>query len=256
MKKLYEVVDSDFNQANYPDLIGRVFENPPAYANVKVIIEKTPMKEIFRLQSRLFEEEIASDMIEDFVIKCLREGYGKEEIIEGIGDLFRQAPEPATNIFNRAVLKIKEIKPPQATSNNWYKKAQVPITDLLESQYTATVRLHCTEYGPNGDWEAVIDSNPTFIYDIELEHRSWGVKDINVSCNKILEETLSVTYFNEGGDEIRTEDRPISIDLSKLSINYVNGDGIFISDIDIDLNEDLTINYENSFITAVRGGVT
>lgn len=28
------VVDNEFNQANYPDLIGKVFENPPGFAAV------------------------------------------------------------------------------------------------------------------------------------------------------------------------------------------------------------------------------
>jgi len=35
----YEVVDSEFNRKNYPDMIGKVLDNPPAYAQVKVVKE-------------------------------------------------------------------------------------------------------------------------------------------------------------------------------------------------------------------------
>ena len=33
--KKWEVVDNDFNQANYPDLIGKTYNDPPPYAKVK-----------------------------------------------------------------------------------------------------------------------------------------------------------------------------------------------------------------------------
>lgn len=124
----YEIVDSEFNRKNYPDMIGKVMDSPPAYANVKLVDEqRTPMEQIFRLQSRLFQEEVSSDMLEDFVIKCLRAGYNKDEIIEGIGKFFRQCEEVAQNIFTRAVVKMKGIKPPkESDSDNWYKKAQIP----------------------------------------------------------------------------------------------------------------------------------
>jgi hypothetical protein len=33
----YQVVDNAFNRHWYPDLIGRVYDNPPSYAIVEVI---------------------------------------------------------------------------------------------------------------------------------------------------------------------------------------------------------------------------
>ncbi len=36
-KEIFYVVDNDFNKAHYPDLIGKTFENPPGYAQVKVV---------------------------------------------------------------------------------------------------------------------------------------------------------------------------------------------------------------------------
>jgi hypothetical protein len=36
-KEVYYVIDNDFNQKNYPDLVGKTFETPPSYAQVKVV---------------------------------------------------------------------------------------------------------------------------------------------------------------------------------------------------------------------------
>ena len=36
-EKTYIVVDDEFNQAHYSDIIGQTFENPPSYAHVKVV---------------------------------------------------------------------------------------------------------------------------------------------------------------------------------------------------------------------------
>lgn len=39
-KEVFYVVDNDFNKKNYPELIGKTFENPPSYAQVKVVKQK------------------------------------------------------------------------------------------------------------------------------------------------------------------------------------------------------------------------
>ena len=166
MKTQYEVVDSAFNRANYSDLIGKIFDNPPAYANVRIVKEKMPMKEIFRLQSRFFEEEIADDMIEDFVIKCLREGYEKDEIINGITEFYRQAKEPATNIFNRAVLKMKGVKMAKK------KKRKSPQYDKSP-----------TEHG---------------FMDECMEKNKGKVKDEGAYCAAIVDRAKGTTDWREG----------------------------------------------------------
>lgn len=136
---------------------------------------------------------------------------------------------------------------------NWYKTSQTNPFGLGESQYSATVRVNASEYGPNNEWEAVIDDKSVFHYNIELEHRSWGIKGISVSFQDILKETIVITYFDKDGSEIRTEDRPITIDMSKLPVEYVNGNGIYVTDIDISLTPNLEIDYGSSSITVVKG---
>jgi len=133
-KYQYEVTDTSFNRANYRDLIGKILDKPPAYAQVRIIMNKPSMREIFRLQSRMFEEKEAGDMVEDFVIKCLRAGYEQNEIISGIQEFYHQAPEVGNQIFTRVVVKMKNlgknlnqlIQPKKAMRDmsNWYKMAQ------------------------------------------------------------------------------------------------------------------------------------
>jgi hypothetical protein len=43
--KKYKVVDNDFNRANYKDLIGKIYDNPPAYVNVEEIEEESETKQ-------------------------------------------------------------------------------------------------------------------------------------------------------------------------------------------------------------------
>ena len=132
MATQYKVVDNAFNQKNYPDLVGQVLTVPPAYANVEVIKDLPPMGEIYRMQSNWIGESYGDTKLDDFVIKCLKAGYDKPEIIEGLGKYFRQSVEAAQGIFTRAVVKMKNLKPPKdtkevkhrkASRNTWYKKA-------------------------------------------------------------------------------------------------------------------------------------
>ena len=128
MKTKFEIIDSDLNRAEYPDLIGQIVDDPPGYANVRLIKEKTPMEEIFKYQSNWIGEKYGKTTLEDFAVKSLKEGYSKEEIVAGITKFYRQCEEVATNIFNRAVVIAAGIKPPKspkASSKNWYKKAQI-----------------------------------------------------------------------------------------------------------------------------------
>lgn len=39
-REVYYVVDNEFNQSHYPDLIGKTFESPPSYAQVKLVKQK------------------------------------------------------------------------------------------------------------------------------------------------------------------------------------------------------------------------
>lgn len=104
----YEVVDSEFNRANYPDMIGKILDKPPAYANVKLIKDDKPsLEEIFHFQNRMFMDNKADHFPMDFVIKALKVGHSKDDIIKGLGEYYNQAPDAANSIFNKTIMKIK-----------------------------------------------------------------------------------------------------------------------------------------------------
>jgi len=103
----YEIVDDSFNRANYPDMIGKIVDTPPSYAKVKLIKDDKPsLDDIFRRQSKMWTEDKAEHMPEDFAMKALRAGYDNESIIEGLGKWYRQAPDAASSILSKAVSKM------------------------------------------------------------------------------------------------------------------------------------------------------
>jgi hypothetical protein len=258
MKTKYEVIDNPFNRENYPDLIGRILDKPPAYAQVKLIKEKMPIGEFFK--SAIFRgEKIDSTMGELIAIECLKAGYDQNEIIRGLQEFYHKTPEESSQIFTRAVVKMKNLgknvnellQPKKAEFKGWYKKAQI---DQNSNQYEATVEIRVLESADDGSWDAEIREKVHFKYNIELEHRSWGIKDINVSFRDVITSTIVITYFDKQGNEIKTENRPISIDMSKLPISYSKGDGIYVTDLDLYLTHDLQVDYDISFISVIKGG--
>lgn len=138
----------------------------------------------------------------------------------------------------------------------WYKKSQSdPLgLGLKENEYRADVRIKSNKLGPNGDWEANIDEKTNFIYNIELDERIWGIKDINIWFSGLLNVTMVITYFDQNGDPIKEDTKPLSIDLSKIPVDYVNGYGISVTDIDIELTPTLEVDYDSSSITVSKAG--
>lgn len=104
-------VDSPFNQKNYPDAIGKEFENPPSYVQVKRTNAKDGLEQIWRHQTRwLNYSPEAETSLEDFAIKAIRAGYDKEDIVEGIREHYNQAPEVGENIYDRVFNRVFKSK--------------------------------------------------------------------------------------------------------------------------------------------------
>jgi hypothetical protein len=133
------------------------------------------------------------------------------------------------------------------------KISRIAQNKLAENEYTAKVHIRAKEYAPNHEWIAEIDDSILFRYNIDLAIHSWGIRDISVVCKDIAQTHMLISHYNEDGDVVNTEDKPISIDMAKLKINYVSGNGIYVSNVHIELNKDLTIDYNNSEIDVVKG---
>ncbi len=103
----------------------------------------------------------------------------------------------------------------------------------------------------NIDIEANNINIPFFI---NIEARSWGIKDINMFATAIIPITLSITEWTENGNDIGTE-KEILVDLKKLKIDNVHfGHGNYtVTDLEIELDKNFEIDYTQSSITFSKG---
>lgn len=72
----------------------------------KMANKKMSLDEIWRMQNKMFMDDKAETMLEDFIYKALRFGYSKEEIVEGLRVHYSQHPSSGYGIFERAVAKL------------------------------------------------------------------------------------------------------------------------------------------------------
>lgn len=111
MKIKYKVTDNEQNRKNCLELIGQIIDNPPSYCSVEMIKEKRSMWEIFKKQSPMFVEDNVEHMADDFIVKCTREGYGKNEIVKGLAEFYSQSPEAGKAMIDPVLIKFLGLDP-------------------------------------------------------------------------------------------------------------------------------------------------
>jgi len=72
----------------------------------KMANKKMSLDEIWRRQSKMFIDDKAETMLDDFIYKALRFGYSKDEIVEGLRIYYSQHPSSGEGIYERAVAKL------------------------------------------------------------------------------------------------------------------------------------------------------
>lgn len=82
----------------------------------------------------------------------------------------------------------------------------------------------------------ITDADATIEWEVELEHRSWGIKGIYVNVTK-LNGTIAVEIYDDNGDV--KEEKEIEFDLSDFRnecdfSGEIDRDGIGINDLTID----------------------
>lgn len=84
---------------------------------------------------------------------------------------------------------------------------------------------------------------------IDIEARSWGIKDISVFITStVLTIPIVVTTFDANSND-RQEDRTIQVDLSKMRKHEDTGSGVVtVSEINIVLDQNFNIDYTKSYI--------
>ena len=80
---------------------------------------------------------------------------------------------------------------------------------------------------------------------IDIEARSWGIKDITVTPTGMI--NLQVSISSET-DETKMATLSLSFDASLLKREKMSSDSVTVGDIDLWVNPDLTPDYERSSI--------
>ena len=68
--------------------------------------DRPSLKYIFHTQNKMWTDDRAETMLEDFIYKALRAGYSKDRIIQGLEEFYRQHPSSGEGIFERAIAKL------------------------------------------------------------------------------------------------------------------------------------------------------
>lgn len=79
-------------------------------------------------------------------------------------------------------------------------------------------------------------------FSIEVEYRDWGIKDIQIILNGLL----NIAYYIVKGESDDEEEQSVSVELDKLNIEWVSGSSYGISNLDLYINKDGQVNYERT----------
>lgn len=114
--------------------------------------------------------------------------------------------------------------------------------DSYRNEVELTVLFQPPTSGMSGlDDDYYVDAprNVMLTYDIEVDHRSWGIKDINVTPRGVLEFEVEIRS-NLPEEEGRVETIPVRVDFSEVSptIDWLEGSGIAPAEVRVTLGED------------------
>ena len=68
--------------------------------------DRPSLKKIWEGQSKMYTEEKAQTMLEDFIYKALKAGYEKDRIVKGLEVFYRQHVSSGDGIYERAIAKL------------------------------------------------------------------------------------------------------------------------------------------------------
>lgn len=121
------------------------------------------------------------------------------------------------------------------------------LNEQLDESYRSDITINAYVDGLKaGEGVTVSDEKQQLTYDIEVEHRSWGIKDINVTPRGIIEFSVEILDVDDNVvDEI-----PVRIDFDTMdyNIDWQKGSGYAPDTLDIRLARDgkikeITLNF-------------
>lgn len=133
----------------------------------------------------------------------------------------------------------------------WYKSAQVsPITGLADNEFRNAVKVSVVG-GPRDSDVSSVHPSVDVKYRIDVDYRSWGIKDIHVYAFGTVE--VEVQYITYDANEMEEEhETTITVELDKLRKDSVKGDGVWIQGMDLQIDENFQVDYETSYLTVVE----
>ena len=130
------------------------------------------------------------------------------------------------------------------TENQLVKIKNFIIENENDKSYHRELNVKVWDTGAkfNGmDIEDIIDVKIKVLFDIEEEHRSWGIKDILISNIRGEEQIeLEVGYYSDNLDDIKYENTILNLDWELLETEEIKGKGVVTIDdvLEIELTND------------------
>lgn len=131
----------------------------------------------------------------------------------------------------------------------------------MSEHCSSRVRLDCEVLG--SDW--IVEDCPKQVnveYDVEVEWREYGIKDISVSLTKVEPFDVLIAVMAEGQE--REVEMTVTIDPAKLKQDAMRGDGVWVESLDVWLkppqdwwpksspSPGFTVDYEASELNIVK----
>ena len=129
------------------------------------------------------------------------------------------------------------------TKQEWVKLGQA-FDRQDADDYRSNVRVEFSSSNVE-----VLDTIVSIPFKIDIESRSWGIKDIHVSTSAVVEIPITLAQYR---DEV-SEERIASVDLSKIKQDESSGNGkVYIESLQLHLNDDFSVDYVNSRLEVVK----
>lgn len=117
------------------------------------------------------------------------------------------------------------------------------VHEQEDKLFYSNVRVDIYHAGAQNKMIDVADGSVRVEYQIEIEYRDFGIKDINVYPEG--EVTIEAEIVDEKNNKTPMT---IKVDMSKVRVEWQEGSGIQPLSMDIAVNENGEVDYEKSYI--------
>ena len=134
---------------------------------------------------------------------------------------------------------------------NWYtREAQVQSLMSDPNQYDAKVDVNVYEAQIDDKYDVEGPGSLFIKFYIQIEARSWGIKDISVSPIGIINVPISITDV----ESMRVlEEREVTLDLNQIKKEETTGNGVItLGALDLYLDKDFNVDYSNSSLEIMK----